>query len=401
MSSFRIAVISDIHAYNSKNPEADKDVSHFDISSPDNEHNNHPITGLLKLISDESLEADILLSAGDVCDKACPVSLKHAWGKVQLIKSQLHAYDVISTAGNHDLDSRYKHNNYDAKGFLLSLDPMIPITNDEQCNKFWARNYVFYVYKDIRFLIINTSAYHGGPQEEIQHGRISTQTLQSIRSELDADTNEYNANVLLCHHHLLKHDELDNDPSVMEGGDKLIDLIGDGQHGDWLVIHGHKHHPKIYYAPGGGGAPVVFSAGSLCANLYPNLQTRARNQFHIVEFPISKLDEIGLGIAGCIYSWDWCAGIGWVKAEFRSGLPYIGYFGYRSPISSVARDIVNILSASSDPFMKWSEVLIQKPQFRYLVPNDLLALINILEKSNISITWNSNGSVIEEIGRKL
>jgi len=402
MNNIRIAVVSDIHAFNSESKYATKDVSHFDISKPDNEPTVHPITGLLKLLKDDlEVRADILISAGDICDKACPTSLKQAWDKIQEIKDALGAQEVIATAGNHDLDSRYQHNDFDAKGMMLALSPFVPLSSRVKSDQFWARNFVVFNFDNVRFLIVNTSAYHGTAKEdEIHHGRISKQTLESIANELKQDVTKYSFSILLCHHHPLRHDEVDNDPSVMDGGDKLVDLVGSGLFGDWLVIHGHKHYPQVYYASGGGCAPVIFSAASLCANLYLTHQTRTRNQFHIVDIPLAKLDDMGLGVAGSIYSWNWAKGVGWQRSTFGSGLPYLSFFGYRGNPIAVSRSIICMITAADQPFMRWIEVIDSKPEYRYLTPSDLLAVIEQLRKNDYEITWSSNGSTIEEIGKK-
>src|SRR5207247_8648242 len=82
---------------------------------------------------------------------------------------------------------------------------------------------------------------------------------------------------------------------IMLGGAELLQLLSAGDYGEWLVIHGHKHLPKLSYAQGATAAtPVVFAAGSLCACLASRIQAVARNQFYILDFPLDLFPTVGL-----------------------------------------------------------------------------------------------------------
>jgi hypothetical protein len=174
-------------------------------------------------------------------------------------------------------------------------------------------------------------------------------------------------NILVCHHHPHKHpDILGPDYSDMEGGSDLLSLLGTGEYGNWIVIHGHKHQPRICYAAGTASSPIVFSAGSLSAVLYPELQTTARNQFYLLEFPCSHFGEFGF--VGMFRAWDWSHGAGWIKARTGSGLPGLGGFGYRSDITKLAASVAN---AVRTPFSTWDELKVTLPELAYVLPGDL------------------------------
>ena len=66
----------------------------------------------------------------------------------------------------------------------------------------------------------------------------------------------------------------------MVNGSLLLSLLE--RFGFQLVVHGHKHHPKLSYAAGGGASPAVLASGSLAAIATPILATNARNLFHLV-----------------------------------------------------------------------------------------------------------------------
>src|SRR5207248_25638 len=122
----------------------------------------------------------------------------------------------------------------------------------------------------MRILLIDSCAYHGVKGEH-NHGRISDATLGEIDRRLSAD-GPCALNLLVCHHHPQKLAEYKlGDYDDMVNGQKLLDLLGYGKHGDWVVLHGHKHCPKVSYAAGGATSPLVFSCGSVGARLFAEL----------------------------------------------------------------------------------------------------------------------------------
>jgi hypothetical protein len=157
---------------------------------------------------------------------------------------------------------------------------------------------------------------------------VSSFTLDRLERVLSKKTAPSKINVCLCHHHPQKHDELElGDYDDMQGGQRLLDLLGSGEFGEWLVVHGHKHHPKLVYSQGGATAPPVLSAGSLSAFLPPKTYGSAANQFYVVEFDEQSIHDFGL--VGLVRAWDWDFGNGVRAATGRSGIPSTCGFGYR------------------------------------------------------------------------
>jgi hypothetical protein len=182
----------------------------------------------------------------------------------------------------------------------------------------------------------------------------------------------------------------------MKQGQLLLDLLGSGEHGRWLVIHGHKHHPKISYAAGGGGSAVVFAAGSLCATLYPELQTVARNQFYLIEIDPDECKKRGL--VGTVRAWDWASGIGWIDGNDTSGLPPTFGFGARADPTLLAQQIASAITGS-DPVL-WASLMEQLPEIRYVLPQDLARVQKELSE-NHGIQVSRKGAVTYEIGRSI
>ncbi|MGC3968741.1 MAG: metallophosphoesterase [Pirellulales bacterium] len=386
-SVIRIAVVSDVHAYDELEP--DDAPSHCRVG--ENDPMKNPLAGLRGFIAEQQLRADILMCPGDLGDKAHPVAIQHVWSELQEIKTLLKAQQLLTTTGNHDLDSRYSHH-FDAKGTLQSLVPQYPFLDEHANDKYWARNYVCITEPGYRIIVLNSSAFHGeGNYEktkryEYEQGRVSDFTLGLIRSELQSSRSPP-INILLCHHHPHPHSELRlGEKDLMIGGQALLEMLGSGQFGSWLVIHGHKHHPKLEYAAGGTSAPIVFAAGSVAAVLYPEIQTICRNQFYIIEFPTKAMST--LGFVARFFSWDWLSGMGWRKAAKASKLPATGGFGWRGDIITLAKVVASLVKNKSS--VMWSDLVVDHPSLEFLLPQDIEHLVQIL-KANHSIVSQPDG----------
>jgi|SRR5579864_1278795 len=372
-SPLTIAVASDLHAFAE---EADAGVrpSHLKIGCPETLPGQHPIAGLLDLIQSNALHADLLLCPGDLGDKATPEGIAYAWKAMHRIKQALGAASLATTTGNHDVDSRQKYNRYDPESVLKNLDPPYPFPDEVLNDRYWARKYVVLSTARYRLVVLNSSGYHVGPNDEVMHGRIGVDTLEHLRQDLQA-TGRPTVNLLLCHHHPQQHSELRlADYDVMKEGQQLLDLLGSGLFGRWLVVHGHKHHPKLTYASGGALSPVVFSAGSLCASLYLELQTACRNQFYLIRLEPTSIEEQGL--FGTITAWDWATGKGWAPSGDRSGLPHHSGFGYRGDLYALARRVAVLVD---DKAMSWDTITGALPEVNSILPQDLRVLQELLK----------------------
>jgi hypothetical protein len=309
-------------------------------------------------------------------DKAVPSATERAWKELIGLQALLKAKRILATVGNHDVDSRHHHNNHDAKGVLLDLSPGFPFADEGLKCQFWT--YHFAILTDeatkVRFLILNSSAYHGESQDEFQHGRVSPRTIERIKRALVAMTNPP-LNILVCHHHPQKHDELKlGEYDDMKGGADLLRLLASPDFGPWLIFHGHKHHPKISYAQGGNCTPLVFSVGSCAAILGPELQGHARNQAYLVRVnvPTNSITTC----SGEFRSWDWAPGAGWQLSKADSGLPATGGFGYRGDLGALAQQIADSFPTGG----RWKEIVSDLPAIRTLLPSDCQNLCYMLKK---------------------
>ncbi len=393
-SDITIAVMSDLHAYDKTVMPRDCRPSFMEVSEPVSSNANQ-ISGLRKLIASEGIRSTFLLCPGDLGHQAHPPSVKHAWEAVHAIGSALNA-EVIGTAGNHDVDSRHTYNSFDAKGYLQTLTPRFPI-DDEGCfDRYWSRHFVILERPAVRFLIINSSAYHGvsvenGSPAEYEHGRIADTTLNAIRESLRTCSSNL-VNVLLCHHHPISFDEHNlGSHDIINGGSALINMLLKEPFGEWLIVHGHKHFPRITYAQGTATAPIVFGAGSFSVALQADISAFARNQFYVLTISPADIEK-HCGLVGRFKAWDWIVGRGWQPASDSSGIPAQGGFGIKEKPSLIASRVSE--AASQAITTKWSAIEASVPTLRFLHPDDLsLVLAEIKEKFRFRVLMNDLGHI--------
>ena len=398
----KFAVISDLHVYD-KSIEVynNNPPSYFPIYTQDKlAHGESPGYDLYALIKEERLSVDYILCAGDIGHQGNPNHVKYSWEYLNTIKERLKAKNIYACTGNHDIDSRYKYNSYDAKGFLLTLSPDYPLDDINKKNEYWANNYLFIEEGDFNLILLNSSAFHGVSGEydgekfdEYDHGRISDYTMKSISSKLSC-IRKKDINLLLCHHHPKKHDNIRvDDYSEMKGGSELLNMLSGGDYGSWLVIHGHRHFPIISYADGGSQSPTIFSAGSFSANLYPEIQTQAKNQFYILEFNLDDTETYGL--VGNFKSWTWVKGKGWYQPDDLLGIPSHGGFGIRPNLKTTINKIFDRLK-NTNAYIEWEELLSFYPEIKYYIPRDIENIAKGLKNKNVTYLQTSK-SILTQI----
>ena len=398
MTLLKFLLISDIHAcdVDPASPTAPSYVSSFSASAS---AKLDPLTELKNLIAADGLQPDLILCAGDIANRSHPNSLSYAWHRLNELAGSCKAR-LISTVGNHDLDSRYQANKYDPRGYLMSLTPEIPDCNRLSYLEFWAENYTLIETDLCNLLVLNTAAYHGAGKdvaEELEHGRISEITLASIKRRLESVSTKA-VNIALCHHHPIRGDPIDQDlAGQTRGGEGLVELLGNMDE-PWIIIHGHKHEPDLFYGYGGANSPVIMSCASFGAQFNVIAQNTRPNQFHLLVSDPDGAMSAGLASAGHVRSWTWQPGVGWIKSLASHGLDHIVGFGYRGSVSTLAKELDDYLEGTGLSHISWGQALQNIPSLGRLVPNDFAALIRVLEKKNLRLLRQDDGT-IAQVGR--
>ena len=394
----RFLIVSDIHACD-VDPSTSDAPSYVSNFSGVRRSNLDPLTELDRLIDGEGLSPDCILCPGDITNRANPVSFSYAWDRLNRLSARL-AIPLVTTVGNHDVDSRYKTNSYDPLEFAKNLSPPIPTPERPKYLEYWAENFTLISRNDCNILVLNTTAYHGAGRDvgsEIEHGRISDVTLSSIRQSL-LHVPKAEVNILLCHHHPLKAEPSDTElEGLTRGGDKLIELLNERAEA-WIVVHGHKHIPDLFYGHGGSNSPVILSCASFSAQVNVDAKNKNPNQFHLLACDPTGAKAAGWTSAGTVASWTWQPGIGWRKAHGIHGLKHLVGFGYRASAAALAAQVDGYLLTRSINQASWHDAVSAIPSLQCIVPTDFAAFERVLEEKGLGILADRDGS-FAQVGR--
>jgi predicted phosphodiesterase len=360
--------------------------------------------GLEAYLDEAAVRPDLLLCAGDICDKADEVALTMTWSDLAGMAERLGAR-LIATAGNHDLDSRHK-SDLDPRGVLYDLEPPFPALNTVARDEYWAKNFSIIdgPADDTsgslawRVVTMNSSAFHGyigveGP--ELDHGRVSPRTSRRLRAELAARPNAQ-LSILLIHHHLVQLPNVDlKEHSRIRDGEELAQLLE--SEGPWLVVHGHKHRARILFAHGEGSSATIFAAGSMSA--YPYGQVAAAgvtNQAYVLRFASEDtLEQLQLGVAAQFETLSWGPGRGWRLANQDLGLPGRGGFGWRTDTRRLANKIAKKMKDEAATQLKLDELLDLEPRIAFLSPAGVDGLWDSLARRDpgIALRRSEHGQI--------
>jgi 3',5'-cyclic AMP phosphodiesterase CpdA len=384
----KFLVVSDIHAFGRKEKSTNSVLDYSPSANPP----PNPLRDLIKLAQTGVLKADVLICAGDISNQADASGLVAAWKDLQELAKALGNAALVATNGNHDLDSRFLENEKDPdpKGALLGLDPPFPFADSVLSNHYWARNFALVPQSsDVMMAVLNTSAFHGGKQSEIDHGRVSRRTITELCRALE-DAKGYKAHVLVCHHHPLPLDGWagGDDMEYIRNGHDLLTGLLKATSTSWLVVHGHRHLPRLVHgASDNNDVPFVFGVGSLGARM-----TGVANQFHVVTLHAPPENDHA-SITGVVETWFWSDSIGWTFNSTASGLPAECGFGYRGQVKGLVSKIIQMCATKT--YVTWQEVVDLHPGVRFLMPDSLNILESELGKSSISILRDRNGRIVQ------
>ncbi|QDX81647.1 hypothetical protein B9N43_10515 [Denitratisoma sp. DHT3] len=387
MAELSFAVISDLHAFVDAKNSSNSSLQ-FGTAALES---RNPLVNLIEYVRRERVTADILVCAGDICNQADLQGFSSAWSRLQELNAALGSRQLVSTCGNHDLNSRYlkdrsEDDDPDPKGALLCQTPGFPFDDPAINNQYWAQNFVFVdLASDCCTLVLNTSAYHGGREEEIEHGRVSQRTIDAILCEL-AKWKDKQTFVLVCHHHLMPMTSLagKTDYQYVHKGAELLEKLERATRKSWLVIHGHRHHPRLVYGQASTScAPIIFGSSSLGARL-----TGIPNQFHLIELKKSNQSDHS-SIVGTVKTWSWTETTEWSQAgRSNLGMPTICGFGFKGQVGCLADELSKLVGTA---YITWSEALGTLPSLNYLTPEHLEQLEDELELRGIAVNYDRTG----------
>lgn len=377
----RVAVLSDIHATKDGEP-----VTNVAESTGDNLDLN-ALSAAIDALPTLSTETDLIICPGDLVHEGKTAPMGWVWKQLHHLADALDA-PLIASAGNHDLLLKPTGGDKPEKA-LRALKPEFPHRNRECVKTYWSHEVAIVEGNGWRVVTINSSASMGGyDKKEAEWGRYGTYCRAELPRELEAAESVPPVNIAVCHHHPQEWtDDSDTTTNHMLRGDLLIDLL-EGRRERWMLIHGHKHHPRLDYLGQGSGGPVRLASGSVGADLLGDRGTSVRNQMHVIDFDLDARD-FGLTLAGHVHSWDWDPGVRWIPSGPKSGLPHRSSFGYRRDGAELAHWLGEEAEARDKKTWTWDEICDLEPRCRYLADCDFAEFIRGVR--------NLGGGVQEEL----
>ena len=359
----RLLVISDLHCHHPSQGYADSLLLSDLAQKPEN-HN--PVTALRSLVRKEGLKAEILLAPGDFTNKADKQGMQTAWQHIGTIGSMFGCESIAATLGNHDVI--FKEQVPDAFALARGLLPDFPIEDQAMFDQFWSKGFYVQEGSHFRMLVINSVTNHTN-DKSAKCGYVAPRHLSEINEYLNASEPK-RFQIALCHHHPIQHEEINlGKDDLMENGSLLVELLS--KHRFQLLVHGHKHHPRMRIDHSGGAPLTILASGSFAASLNGGLGTRARNVFHIVELNSHKPTVT----IGSIKTWQFQLQKGWTPATYSAAdFPHYAGFGTTKSAAELAAIVTNVLSEFPDPIVDWGVLVDRIPELANTPPNTLQAL---------------------------
>lgn len=358
----------------------------------------NPFHALICLARKKEVQADALICCGDLTMCADPTAMNLGWLQLHRQAAELNAGEPIVTAGNHDLDSRFKTSSTSPQKMLRYLDPPFPTANLLASASYWSNGYcIIDRVPHLRVVLINTCSLHGYQNEsdrQSDHGFIPDEVFSLLPDDL-ASRPHANMSILVCHHHPVEVDLPGEDKSIISNGEQLVELLTKLPSPAWMIVHGHRHLPKVHYASSAPNSPVIFSAGSLAASLHLSLQGRTANQFYLLEFE----DDLS-NMRGRYDAWTWDQNEGeWRTGQDTPAMPAAGGFGFRASPAETAAKIAGLVPPYSEGTITWRFAENSNPDLRYLLPTQRQAILDCLAGSH-GIDWES-GSKRSDVDARL
>lgn len=372
----KIAVISDLHCSDRSEPNKTTYLYSDLLKKP---VSHHPIEAIKKKISDDGLKCDYLICLGDITNKINQQGLISGVSYLQEIAVALSISPekTILIAGNHDVDSRKIHKDYNEFNYIIINNCSVPVSDEDLCNRFWTKKYILKEYNDFIILAYN-SVYNHTDESRASKTDIDSTTLEQINEDLFSIKNSTKPKIAICHHHPRKISNNGlkyRDGDSIENGDTFIQLLAKYQFD--LFIHGHKHIPNLEYQ----NQIPIFCSGSF-SSLENIAEFGKRNTFHIIEM----IPQLNSKHSGIIETYEFTLGKGWKKNTDSEGFfPSDTGFGYSNDIHNLANQINDWFNCQNKDLIEYNAVIELFGDLKFLTPSQQCDMQEILLSKGIKI----------------
>lgn len=376
----KFLVVSDLHCHDHRS--AHDNESYYRAGAPRVPVNKDPLQALLHLIRTENITCDAVLCPGDLSNKANNIGLAHAWYGLNELKAELKAKNLVVALGNHDVDSR-RSNHDDPFELARTIHPDFPFFCPDLKESYLNRGFAHIETESVSFLVINSVIDHHN-EGQAKRGNFPEERLAQLKLFLK-EKREPELGVVVVHHHPHLHSGVNMDSGdVLQTGDQLLEIASEYNYR--LVIHGHRHMPRMAKAFYSGNPVHIFGAGSF-SKMLEEMQTETRNVAHFVEL------EEGTYLKGGVKTFEYSLSAGWQRSTHQSSsLPYrIGFTDEGIEIDDVAKSIGNIVGEKE--FMKGNVLLDAEQRMLYMAFEEMKALAQKLESEyKIRAMFSGDGS---------
>lgn len=363
----KIIIISDLHV-------GDAAVSkEFAVGTTPNSVKNRLLEEFRELVQQQKLDADYLVIAGDITNRATKEEFELAERRLLEISSIIGVDQskIFFVPGNHD-------GNWEEEERSMAADENIDITIErkykdirhnnffKQCveradsGDFYTEPYFTCWSDDYLNVIGLNSSVFDHYYKKPHHGIIRKQDL----AKLDAKLGELKIssceklNVLIVHHHPIQQPDLpfsEADHSILQNAGVLMDIAS--KHNINFIVHGHKHIPRLTQFANEYLHPVnILCAGSFSARLDDRWFQGVPNTFHQIE--VDRVCSVNNTPMGKVVSWSHNTGHGWTKHESINGIPHLEFFGNRTPAQELKNQIKGVIDElfKTQSHVKWSDL---------------------------------------------
>lgn len=393
----KVAVIGDPH-FISDETKVESGFSHNNIDHPE----NSSWASLKSHIVQNKLQANLLICVGDMTTQSDKKALEKCWVELCSIALLLKAQVLISTAGNHDVNSVVSEQCIDqSAGFrqmdqwiglnenLKLLDPPFPIVEFEGDKSIPRRDLRTEYFGDsltrldvdgCSVFSFNSCAEHGHHSIERDRGTFPMSSQQNLTHILQKRPLQ-KVNLFVLHHPIASEpDHCSGAYDYVQNG-SLISSCLETEVAPWLILHGHKHFHKISYAQGGKTPPVIFSASSLGV---PSVNPEeSSNHFYIIELSSDKAI-----LKGKISIWHWFLGKHWSDPETICG------FGDSRSASEWACMINGFFEQVGQDELEWERVEDEFRDLSFVLQQDKQGIFTCLDKYHSLILIPPNRTVL-------
>jgi 3',5'-cyclic AMP phosphodiesterase CpdA len=392
--SIKIAIVSDLHCHEVKD-QKDQRESFLIVGDPQIPIARHPVQSLVKLNDPGRITADVLLCPGDLTNRVSKEGIQNAWFHLLELQRAFRAKLFLSTLGNHDVDSRGPN----PFNLARTFHPDFPRKTQSQQASFWTNGFFCQTFrKTTEFLVLNTVIDHhdfaSAERGTFDAGRIAElKRFFDVRRKLEKPGNPPRLKIAMMHHHPVLHSNINyGSNDVLPFGDQLMAVLA--ENGFQIVIHGHRHEPRISRQNVAGKNVIVIAAGSFSAYL-KEMSSTTRNLFHLLEIRSS----VGDGeIEGGLKSWEFNQGSGWNRATSRSAMfPHQIGFSSAKPTFNNSK-LISLLKATPYQSIKDDNIYREFPELAIMMPDELEDLQSKLLKQRIKLVFDGEGFPVS-VGR--